>query len=259
MPRLASASDRYSVVGANSNRMGNSGIQRLLGPGRVGLSRSFAPWAAEALKKCLREDPEAPREPRQPPRRGGVVAEMVCLLSSRFLSAPVAVPRQGTGTWAPGSTTAITCCRTGSMPRPASAVPRQGDRRDPRRRQAVRASLPAAGESPPTVLPCVVSTSQLHPGMNPNFFAERPRSYPLGTCGIVSPVPPGATQASLRGHFAPLRPVSYVHAVRRRLTSWHRVTGWLPCFGRENRDKALPYSCTRQNHDTSIASRHCWP
>jgi len=58
---------------------------------------------------------------------------------------------------------------------------------------------------PLAVLRCVVSSSQLHPGLPPGFTVEKTRSYSFGIFGVVTSVPSSATSTTLQEHFAPLR------------------------------------------------------
>ena len=79
------------------------------------------------------------------------------------------------------------------------------------------------------------------PGFRPGINVEDSRSYSFGAFGLVTSVPQGANPASLQEHFAPLSQLSFVH---KRTPPTHKrfdTPGWLPDFGRENREKSLPY------------------
>ena len=88
---------------------------------------------------------------------------------------------------------------------------------------------------------CRKVESTTPPGFRPGINVEDSRSYSFGAFGLVTSVPQGANPASLQEHFAPLSQLSFVH---KRTPPTHKrldTLGWLPDFGRENREKSLPY------------------
>ena len=79
------------------------------------------------------------------------------------------------------------------------------------------------------------------PGFRPGINVEDSRSYSFGVFGFVTSVPQGANPAGLQEHFAPLSQISFVDLG----TPWtHKqldADGLYRHFGRENREKSLPY------------------